>query len=309
MYQFLAILLLIIFVVIVAYALVQNKPAGFDFKNFFSFSSGTSTSSSGANRSAVNQPARSQSQSQLQPSVPAPTPSNVPSDQPHINLSEIPLGFTIRDLSPYFKKVGVSASPGSFGSYSQVSLYGYFNGSKPVDVTGWLLKGNRGSVYVPQAVDSYDPSGVTGESDINLKNGDVIYLYSTISAIGRNLRLNKCIGWLANTNQFSPPLSLSCPGVNRSQLINFTGQCQGYILSLASCQIPNQNLLFLKNDYECQAFLDKLNYGGCVAGHRNDYDFFSNQWLVWTGSQFLDFQHDRLLLLDKQGLLVTEYSY
>ncbi|MDP3948995.1 MAG: hypothetical protein Q8Q17_03570 [bacterium] len=234
--------------------------------------------------------------------------NNVPSRT--IAQSQIPSGFSIKDISPYFGKIRISASPGYSGSYSQIRISDNMQSSEgTVNITGWLMKGNRGNQYIPQAVSIYSPSGLTPQSDIYLKNGDVLTIYSTYGAIGVNLRLNKCIGYLANTNKFNPPLYQGCPYLNRSEIINFTGQCQNYILSLGSCQMPAANPPIPINDYSCAQFLSKLNYGGCFEKHRNDYDFLSNQWYAWSGSQFLDFQHDHLLLFDRQGLLVTEYAY
>ena len=227
-----------------------------------------------------------------------------------IKPSDIPAGFSIRDISPYFGKIRLSASPGSSGSYSQISLTSSLPSSGgPLNITGWLLRGNRGSQYIPQAVSVYDPSGLAPQSDIYFKNGDTLKIYSTSSGIGVNIRMNKCIGYLANSNKFNPSLSFDCPRVNRSEIVNFTSQCQNYILSLNSCQMPASNPPIPFNDYSCASYLNNLNYGGCFSKHRNDYDFFSNQWVAWSSSHFLDFQHDRLLLFDKQGLLVAEYNY
>ncbi len=227
-----------------------------------------------------------------------------------INPSDIPPGFSIRDISPYFKQIRLSASPGSPGMYSQITLTSsLLTTGGSLNVTGWLLKGNRGSQYIPQAVNVYDPSGLTPQSDIYMKNGDTLTIYSNSSAIGVNFRLNKCMGYLSNTNNFVPPLYFNCPVVDRSEIINFTGQCQNYITSLNSCQMPAPNPPISIYDYSCRAYLDKLNYAGCFNKHRNDYNFMDNKWYAWSGSQFLDFQHDRLLLFDRSGLLVVEYTY
>jgi len=228
----------------------------------------------------------------------------------NLSPSQIPPGFSIRDISPYFGQIKLSAYPGAPGFYSQITLTGNFPVSGgSLNVTGWLMKGNRGSQYVPQAVDVYDPSGMTPQGDIYMKNGDMLSIYSNSSAIGINFRLNECMGYLANTNNFVPPLNFSCPTTDRSEIINFTGQCQNYVTSLNSCQMPAPNPPISIYDYSCRSYLDKLNYGGCFSKHRSDYNFLSNQWYAWSGSQFLDFQHDRLLLFDSNGLLVAEYTY
>lgn len=240
------------------------------------------------------------------PSTPPPSTCG----QLNVSQYQMPQGFSINDLSPCFGKITISASPGYSGSYSQITIYSYLPSSAgKINITGWLMKGNRGSQYVPQAVNVYQPSGLAPQSDIYVKNGDRVAIYSTQSAIGVNVRLNKCIGYVANANKFNPPLYLSCPYISRSDIINFSGQCQNYLMSLGNCQLPAANPPIPQNDYSCQAYINNLNYGGCFAKYSNDYDFLSNQWVAWSGSNFLDFQHDRLLLFDKQGLLVSEYAY
>ena len=85
-----------------------------------------------------------------------------------INPSQIPAGFTVNELSPYFKKItfgGVSA--GNAYSYGTITLSTYgLAASDTVDITGWQIKTNRGGEYIPQAVDLYDPSGLAAASDI-----------------------------------------------------------------------------------------------------------------------------------------------
>ncbi len=309
----------IVIVIIAAYALfMYGLPPGFNsFGNVFRYSTSTAPTVANNNRYITpTQPVRPAQPVYRAPASNVPvnnivnntSVNNVPSRT--IDPSQIPTGFSIKDLSPYFQKVSISASPGYFGSYSQITIRDNMQSSEgTVKITGWLMKGNRGSQYIPQAVSVYDPSGFTSQSDIFFKNGDSLTIYSTASGIGINLRMNKCIGYLANANKFNPPLYQSCPYLNRSEIINFTGQCQSYIFSLGSCQMPAANPPIPVNDYACAQYLSKLNYAGCFESHRNDYDFLSNQWYAWSGSQFLDYQHDHLLLFDKQGLLVAEYNY
>lgn len=236
-----------------------------------------------------------------------------PPPEPTISPSEIPEGFTSKELSPYFHKVRLgSVSPG-FGpdSPGQISLSTSLEDEKSaVNVTGWLLKARNGSQYISRAINVYDPSGLTPEEDIYLKNGDILYLYTNTSAISQNLRLNKCLGYLENVNQFNPSLPRNCPTPSRFETSNFTGACQDYIQSLSSCSLPDfNNAPISQNDYACRQYLDTINYRGCFEKHRADSDFLDHEWRVWTGSQFLDDRHDRLLLLDRRGLLVDLYEY
>lgn len=284
-------LVILAFLVIIAYAVFKFRPEGvnFDWKSFLlpHFKTATSSQPAGFGNGQ---------QSSLQPAI---------------NPADIPAGFALKDLSPYFKKFSFSVSPAHFGSYGQVALYGYNSGpnSSPVDVTGWYFRAARGSLAVPQAVNVYDPSGLTPQSDIYFRSGDTLYLYTTASPIGVNIRMNKCLGYLPGINNSVPQLPLNCPHIDRSQIQNFSSPCQNYILSLGTCKIPGSNPPIPYNDYACQAFLSNLNYRGCFQQHGGDPDFLGSQWYAWTSNTFVDQQHDHIYLFDRQGLLVSEYIY
>ena len=230
-----------------------------------------------------------------------------------INSSDIPAGYTAAQLSPFFHiiRFGTLYAGNSYLSsygYGQISLYYYFNGTTTVDVTGWQIKSNRGGEYIPTAVNLYDPSGLTAATDILMQTGQTLNIYSNTSPF--NLRLNKCIGYMQNSNHFNPALPSNCPYVNQSDISTFTGTCQQYIYSLGSCVIPNlNNAPIPQNDYACRAYLENLNYKGCFSKYADNSDFLSNEWRVWTGSNVLDPIHDTVLLLDRNGLLVDLRTY
>ena len=78
---------------------------------------------------------------------------------------------------------------------------------------------------------TYTILGLSPASDILVKNGDTVYLYSSSAPF--NLRLNECIGYVAHVANFVPALPLNCPYINQSQIQNFTGQCQNILIRSA----------------------------------------------------------------------------
>ena len=226
-----------------------------------------------------------------------------------INPIDIPAGYTEAQLSPFFHKIRLGGlSAGSVYSYGIISLYNSSNATTSIDVTGWEIKSNKSGEYIPQAVNLYDPSGLTAPGDILLKNGQTLNMYSNTAPF--NIRLNKCIGYVGNVNKFTPALPTNCPYVNQSDISTFTGACQQYIYSLGSCAFPDMNSISIpQNDYACRAYLNNLNYGGCYKKYGNDSDFLSNEWRVWTGNNIIDSVHDVVLLLDRNGLLVDLRTY
>lgn len=197
---------------------------------------------------------------------------------------------------------------------------GHFFGSNPgmvrvsnlsresVNVTGWRIEGNRGVFAIPKAVEVYNPSGFNSETDIVLLPGDTLSVFTNPSANGANFLINKCMGYLDNTNFFDPPLPRLCPRPNRADLIQLSGICQSYLMSLGACQSPEPSAP-LDNGFVCLQKLQELNYRGCFNNHGDDKDFLTGDWRVWGSGAILDPLHDIVKILDKEGLIVDDYIY
>ncbi len=243
--------------------------------------------------------------------------NNTGSSNTNLPVITPPAGFTLSQLSPYYGKVHLQSANGSPYSnmLSTFSVYADYGNKEPIDVTGWSLKGNFDDVLIPQAVSDYSPYSVYTPGDIMLAPGDDVYGYGTQSAVGQNFRLNKCIGYINNSNSFNPPLPYSCPSdVNKLAISGFPGDCQSFIYSVAgSCKVPSADALnqFTGPNYiSCRDYLNRFNYTTCYQTHRADVDFFSHEWRVWLGRSFnFDNQHDNILLYDKNGLLVDQRIY
>jgi len=223
-----------------------------------------------------------------------------------------PTGFSLKDLSPFYKKITINYVNPGFYSMGEISLSANYNLDLPLDISGWKIKSNKGEMIIPQAVNNYPPSGFTENSDILLEKNGRVLIYNWPSANGKNLRMNQCIGYLNNTYKFTP--SLPCSYVNlysRDEIATFSGRCQNYILSLGSCRIPTpQDLNTFSNEPACRSFLDRFSYSGCYLRLQNSPNFLSNEWRIWMpGIWSFDQNHDRVLLLDQNDLLVDVYIY
>ena len=226
----------------------------------------------------------------------------------------IPSGLTREQLSPYFKKVKISSAYTSSWSTapSQINLFSSLKG-ETINITGWKIKSNRREIIIPQAVNIYEPSGFSPQEDIIVSENNSINIYSNKSSLNRNLRLNKCIGYLEENYDFNPSLPQNCPSIPRSEITYLSGECQSYILSLWGCKLPEvsfyNTLLGSDEGNACRAFLNTISHGSCFQKYRYGFDFLSNEWRIWIDQDILDPQHDRIRLFDKNGLLVDEYIY
>jgi len=231
---------------------------------------------------------------------------------------KIPAGFNREELSSYFEKVQISSV--SFYSYGAgaypktLKLYSYLEKDESINVSGWKIKGNRYEMAIPKAVMIYNPEGDNKEEDIVLSDNNYLTVYSSKSPLNKNLRLNKCNGYLNNFFDFNPDLPNNCPSIERSEYTDLSGQCQSYLMSLGRCKMPDVNfynsLPGTDQGNACRAFLNTISHAACFKKYRNDNDFLSNEWRIWINEDFrFDSSHDRLLLFDKEGLLVDEYVY
>jgi hypothetical protein len=200
---------------------------------------------------------------------------------------------------------------GDFETIGQVSLFASLGENERVDVTGWRIQGNRGALFVPKAVQVYDVQGLAPEVNVVMRSGDTLSMYSGgRSAVGKNIRVNKCLGYLPTIGSFEPTLYASCPYFERAEISGFSGQCQEYINSLGSCGIADfSDVRIPQIDYACRAFLERLNYKGCVERYGGDKDFLQSQIYAWIGAVPFDRLHDKIKLFDGKGLLVNTYEY
>lgn len=230
---------------------------------------------------------------------------------PDVDPRNIPEGFTIEQLSPHFKKVRLSSVRGATPrSNSVISLSGSnIPEGESINITNWRIEGKKSSQFIPKAVNVYEPNGLTPETEIFLKRRHYVYIYSSESPIGKNLRLNKCIGFLENTVDFNPSLPRNCPRPDSNEVANFSDECYRYVRTLSSCELPESNILLPQNDYGCKLFLNNINYKGCFEDYRGEDDFLSREWRIWTGAKFFVSVKDEIKLFDSQGLLVDIRYY
>jgi hypothetical protein len=253
-------------------------------------------------------------------SAPSPTPSSPPAPSPTPTPAPAPVppppaGFTQGDLSPFYGKVTLSyvSRPSYYVGGGVISVRADGQLGDPVDVTGWKVKGNKGEVNLSGAPAPGGPDPIN-QTTLLLRPGDELIAYGgyiNYRLPVLNVRLNKCTGYLNDRYNLNPRVPENCPRYTRDEFATFTGACQNYLYSLRSCGTPPpEKINELSYDAACRAFLDTLNYDGCYRRHRSDGDFLQGGWRVWLPSAIpFSVDHDRILLLDWQGLLVSQYVY
>jgi hypothetical protein len=151
------------------------------------------------------------------------------------------------------------------------------------------------------------------------------YIISGKSPLGYSFRTNKCIGYLSQFQKFRPSLKQNCPKAIDEKLPEAPNQlndnCLDYLNSMSSCKIHVYKSSdpvviardkFSKLSIECQRFIEeKTGYSNCIKLHRNDSDFYTEDWRIYLNRGTTNWKKKReiIQLLDQNDKVVSQYSY
>lgn len=230
--------------------------------------------------------------------------------------------FTIY-VSPHFKQVIISSvKPPTTLTPSLLSLSSQLNPQEKINITGWQIKGKNGIFTIPQGAEKYDSLNPLSKEDIMIKAGDRIRVSGNPSPLGigeTNFRPNKCLGYLADSNNFTIPILQNCPQPRTDRLPRYLSQnCQEYVKNRSSCESKpyeklKQSGIF--DDPNCLNYIESnFNYSSCFSAYSLDSDFASSEWHIYInrfgrGPEIMNEKNDTIYLLDKEGLPVDRFSY
>lgn len=190
--------------------------------------------------------------------------------------------------------------------------------SKTIPITGWTLKSSSSgnSVTIPKATYLFFAGMQNSAGDINLSSGDTLYLVTGSSPNGVSFKVNKCSGYLAQFQTFVPYINNQCPRAQDENLSEIpkrieNDSCFDYIDSINQCRTQTENLP-INLSYECKNFITKkLNYSSCVETHKNDTDFYKQEWRVYLrrSERVWKDRRENIVLYDRLGKVVSELKY
>jgi len=216
------------------------------------------------------------------------------------------------------EKIEVSLSNGSAQSADKaadeyIELRASYSNTKPVNITGWRLENKEGEKYfIPSGSKLAYSARANAEGLITLEPNARAYVVTGKSPINSSFLINFCMGFFNEQYQFKPSLFTSCPAPEKEPgAENENDACYSYLRSLGSCKTPSANPP-LNIDSDCRQFLDqRVNYAGCVDAHRNDGNFYGNEWRIYLGQkeEIWSNVRDSIKLFDQNSNLVAETSY
>lgn len=202
-----------------------------------------------------------------------------------------------------------------------VAIHVAGNATTTIPITGWTIKSlsSGQSFQIPQGTYLFFTGSINTEQNIYLGANDNFYLVTGYSPNGSSFKINKCSGYLTQFQTFVPYIGSQCPAPKNEDLSSIpktvnNDACFDYIDSMSSCRIQTDPLPpgSTKWGSECTDFIyKKINYPSCVDTHKNDKDFYKNEWRVYLKRSTSVWKNSRedVVLLDQYGKIVDEIKY
>jgi hypothetical protein len=189
---------------------------------------------------------------------------------------------------------------------------------KNISITGWQLESliSKKKALIGGGTELFRSGVINSESSILLKPGEQAIISTGRSPIGASFRVNKCVGYFEQFQDFSPTLRTSCPRPSDEfdkfaniPINDFT--CEDIVNRMRACEMP-LFALPIGTTNECSEFISiNINYTGCIKNHKDDLDFEEDEWRVFLGrsEELWRMKRETIQLIDNEGKVVDTFTY
>jgi hypothetical protein len=186
--------------------------------------------------------------------------------------------------------------------------------SNPLNITGWVLKSESGKEITIGKGTSLPYLGqINQQENILLEPGEKALITTGKSPIGISFRLNKCIGYFSQFQDFYPKLPNKCPHPIKDEMLpsSLDNTCVDYINKNFKICLTCITLPFgLSNS--CKEYInERINYNGCVSWHKKDTDFYNPEWRIYLSQEKEMWNNDleKIILYNQNGEIVDWTAY
>lgn len=168
-------------------------------------------------------------------------------------------------------------------------------------------------VVVPQAVGLPILGSASKNEKISLVPGERALIHTGRSPIGESFRVNICSGYLGQFQNYTPELRQECPEPIKELKASGVDEesCTDFVKKIPQCTIYTKNIP-TDLSKECTTFIkNTLNYNGCVASHKNDTNFFRNEWRVFlsNANELWKEKREIIKIIDSKNTVLDAITY
>jgi len=228
-------------------------------------------------------------------------------------------GAATAELSPYASDISLSKGTATNADRNKeyVVISVSKKAAKSFTMTGWSLESKlqRTKVSLGSAPPILYLGQVNPEAPVTASAGGSVYVVTGRPPNGSSFRINKCSGYLEQFQDYTPRLDMDCPAPDEDALLKpakvSSPDCVDFIEGLDSCELYTGDIPS-EVGAACRDFVQNdLTYAGCIAIHRNDPDFFKNEWRLFLSrdQELWHNMHDQIVLTDENGKLIDVVTY
>ena len=230
------------------------------------------------------------------------------------------------EFSPVAGLVTITQESDSLSSDDAVSEYieirADINNAEPINISNWSIQSLVTDVWygIPQGTEVYTAGAVNEVHDIYLAPGERALIATRPSPVGVSFRTNRCSGFLAETQTFTPDISTQCidaravlpPTIENIQA--YGDACVALAESFPACTYLTQDTAdFSTLTTACREYLQpRLTYNYCARTYDKGDDFFApREWRIFLESTepLWKDQYEVIRLLDERNRTVDVFSY
>ncbi|QSH39155.1 hypothetical protein JXR01_02505 [Candidatus Kaiserbacteria bacterium] len=193
---------------------------------------------------------------------------------------------------------------------------------QPVNISNWSLQSMVSDEWIglPQGAPLYILGEVNEVQDIYLAPGERAIISTSQSPVGVSFRVNRCSGFLNDTQDFDPPIRTAC--INPQEILLPTAQnikdygasCVSFVERIGSCTYVTSDLKeILDVSQACKDFIKPLlTYNYCINTHAGDADFYEkNEWRIFLNEDKALWRenYEIVRLLDEKHRTVDVITY
>lgn len=211
---------------------------------------------------------------------------------------------------------GYSSSNGETSEYLTMSAPS--SNKNKFLITGLTLKSRMTGqqVQIGEAVTTYYANTANAKTSVFLAPGEQALIITRRSPIGQSFKINKCMGYLTQYQEFYPYISTNCPLISDYPYPErpnaFTDDCLNFLDGIGSCQSPSTSYIPEGLPQNCINFAtERANYNRCVSDFSNTKDFISPEWRIYLGRNESIWKSSREIIdvIDQKGNIIQSYTY
>ncbi|MAJ97527.1 MAG: hypothetical protein CMI56_02850 [Parcubacteria group bacterium] len=194
--------------------------------------------------------------------------------------------------------------------------------AQPINISDWSLQSMVSDEWIglPQGAPLYILGEVNEVQDIYLAPGDRAIISTSQSPVGVSFRVNRCSGFLNDTQDFEPPIRTAC--INPEEILlptpqnikDYGASCVSFVEQIESCTyVTSDRKEILDVSQACQEYIKPLlTYNYCINTLAGDDDFYeSSEWRIFLNEDKALWRenYEIVRLLDEKNRTVDVITY